>query len=640
MEEETPEEKQEREKQMEKAIEELEMTLIYDYYNSVSPQKRNRSQEASSSRTGSGSSSRSRSSGSGSMTKEAKKGKKTKVSPIAINPGKVEVPDVKHSPTETERQYKYKTRYLKENRNPISVAERMEYYPPLESEPYSKMPFQEELENILDEDYFKYTSLIMETVDKTHLGAFIYTEYLKVDEGITDFDTSVVDFEIILSYVDYLYIRIGEPGQYYPKQNQKKLEILTRLMEEECKDYFKNTYDVVIKNQSVKQKHEEETTEEKQEDETAALDLTLYEHGILKVTGESDEISNSELGRYSKFRITIDDKDNFDEDMIPTCNELRSFGLKKLFKFMSKSYYRLGNFIYYAINNYCGNANNMKLVNGKLYYPSDFTNNLLNSTERFYLVPLVMPQHMNILFFDTQLKTIERFEPNGAKIYQHFTKFIRNPENKQVLFHYGQDKILSEIEKSNYNYKQFFNNPDFQILLDTIQELINQNPSNFKPLQMGVYSLLIDMQLSNKTFAGEYGNFKLLLPFDYQNAVGPQSYYESDLELAIPTGLCVTFCYIYFMIRTKINTQQEFDDLQISINEMFFQFMLGWYRENIKANVTVDETNEKDKKTFTKQAIVEFIVKANDSMLNFIVARINDTFDVNLLQIGSRNIQL
>jgi hypothetical protein len=545
-------------------------------------------------------------------------------------------------------KYKKKTKFLV-SPNPVSKEEKEEFYVglhpsktffmSLEDQPLKPI-FEEELEQILGEDYEKYAMTIIGNIDKSATGVYFFYQYLQKDLKILNFQTSINNFpmNIILDYVHYFYLRLGDTTQYF-NDNQTKLRLLLNLIWIESADSQDlDEYAVEIKNPK------------KQTDDT--LSLILVENGVLTNKDDGKEVDENVLSRYKNFDVLIDEKDNYDTSRFPTQPELLPFHFLS-FKSMYTKFFNLANFILTCVNNFIKETEYILYKPNELKLPFEFkyhleenlkeydqdVQNLVDQKEigRYYVVPLSLPQHHNLLIFDHQFKTIERFEPHGSIAKTLFKKILQSKENYSLFVQDGFSDILQDLKKENYNYAIFFQDPRFLALLIYVQEKYKNN----KPIQSSINSLFMDIELSRlKNFLPpEYQNYTLLYPSDYEIEIGPQSYYDNRLENEFPIGMCVTFCYIYLALRTNVNIQskQDFEQLQLQINDKYYEFLLDWYKNNINQQVVVEET---EKKTFVSQAIVEFIMTVNNIYLKEFLEEINSVFNLNLKGIGGRHINL
>jgi hypothetical protein len=516
--------------------------------------------------------------------------------------------------SETATKYKSKLKFLKEQRNPITRVEKLKYYPPLEPEMYLKTPFEDELQEILEDDYYKFSFLIMEALDKSALGSWCYNEYLQIDLNLQNFESSVPDMETVLQYTYYIYSRIGDPIQYYNYENKEKLNLILELIHQETKNPEEITYVIGPKNNK-KQK------------------IQLIPDGLLESkTGQP--LDNELIKRYKSFEIDLPNKDSLDSDGIPSTKEISLFPMKNIKVWISIHPTRIGQFVYTMIDRYFTNTSFIQRHDNRLIFPYEFDLNLNTNKKRFFITSILQKTHLNILIFDKQFQTIERFEPHGTITYEYFTKFVL--KNKEFLTKLGFKNLITELEYNNFKLRPFYKDQQFRKLIAQINDF--QKQINDEQLRLTIQTIELDLEISEAKFPAPYNSYQILLPQDYQIVDGPQSYYDLDFEIDLPTGLCVTFCFIYFCMRLRVNTREELAQLQLNINQRFFEFLLTWYQQNIDPNVEVDSTLEKEKKLFVKEAVVEFLMKANQKYLGKLLERINELFGTDFILTQGRNI--
>jgi hypothetical protein len=494
--------------------------------------------------------------------------------------------------------------------NPISAAEKMKYNP-LDPSFVYQIPFEEELKDILGEDYYKYASIMFENIEKSALGMWVYTEYLLNDMHFENFDYSMHDVNPILDYIYYIYQRFGDSLQYYEPETRGKLNIIYKLVMEETEDPLESNYVIEMQNQGSYPVDK-------------IINLELKDFGNLVPSNES-VLRNSRF-----FKIKIRNKSL----KIPTPSDLHLFEFSYLKKILTSSPLRTEKMIYKLLDQYL-NHSSVILMHQKLRLPYQFMFHLSNAKDRFFVAPISEPTHLNLLIFDMDFQTIERFEPHGSISYSYLKNILYT--NGGLLKQRGHQKLIQEIIASNHNYYAFYTDPQFKLLIEDLGE-ISKSVSD-KKLQLLLESIRLDFHLMEIKFPPKFANFRLLLPIQYQISTGPQTYYDIPFENELPRGLCVTFCYIYLALRLRALTKDEFKDLQTAINTKFFDFMLEWYGNNVDSSVQVDSTNENEKNLFVKEAMVEFIVKVNDQYLGKLFEKVNKKFNLNFMVYQGRNVK-
>lgn len=591
MEEESWTERRKRHSEISKALENDEMQMIFDYYQSRRGSKRDLEPERP----------RSRIVGEDETTLDM------------ISPN-----------DETSKKYKQRLKFLK-SVNPIGEKERDLFYTPLSKS--LSYPFEEDIQNILGEDHYKYASRILDTVDKSFLSGWMFTKYLEEEFGLKNFDSSIPNIDPILKFIKYIYSRIGNPEQYY-KKKKIKLDILLRLIKKEEEDLFKtesekrgySKYEISLGNLPASNK---------------AVIIYFEPNGMLYLEdGTSiDTIEESSLRKIGGiFHVFVKKSDQNNIDM----SLFNFLPFYTLMEDLSKKYIRTGEFVFTILETLVSNIAFIKKLNDKYIYP--FDHSTIQNTKRFFIIPISLPMHLNILIIDNKMKTIERFEPHGSYDYTSFANFLKRSDSKKMLTKAGFGGLLTQLEKASYKFSDFYDSKDFVSMLNYILE-VEKNKKQFVPLRLSVEQILLDIDLLHKKFPDKFSGYKILLPIDYEIENGIQRYYDVPLETEIPIGLCVTFCYLYFIMRSQDNTEEDFMILQRDINQQLFDLMKFWYTKNV-GEVKIDERNEKEKKIFVQQAIVEFIVKVTDTYLGKLTETINKMFDIHTHIVRSRSIKI
>lgn len=556
------------------------------------------------------------------------------------------LPKIQKSIDDLTEKYKKRTKFLV-SPNPVSKAEAQEFYTglnpnktyfmSLEDKPLKPI-FEDELEEILGEDYEKYALNIFENVDKTSTGVYFFVNYLQNELNIKNFGSTINinPMNIILDFIHYFYLRLGDPSQYYGNNYYKLVILLNLIWAESADSKDLDIYTIKINNPK------------KESDET--LSLTLSENGVLTKRDENDEVEDQLLSKYENFEIEIPDKDDYDINRFPSQPELLPFHFKS-FRSIYNTFFNLGNFIISLITNFIKESEYMYYKPNELKLPIDFNFHLLESLReyeediinrvklesivRYYVVPLSLPQHHNLLIFDHKFQTIERFEPHGSLSNTIIKNILKKNENKIFLMKDGFSGILQDLEKEQYLFSKFFQDERLITLLVYLQEYYKNN----KAYQNSFHSIFMDIELSRlkQLIPSEFQTYRIMYPSDYEIEIGPQTYYDNRLEDQFPMGMCVTFCYLYLALRTQVVTQQDFEVLQKEINEKYFDFLLEWYKKNINSQVVVEQS---EKKNFVSQAVVEFILYVNNIYLKNFLEEINSLFDINLKDVGGRHINL
>ena len=296
---------------------------------------------------------------------------------------------------ETSRKYKERLKFLK-SVNPIGEKEKELFYPPLSKNP--PYPFEEDIRDILGEEYVKYSSRILDTVDKSFMSGWMFTKYLENEFEMKNFDSSIPNIDPILKFAKYLYSRIGNSEQYY-RNKSLKLEILFSLIEREeavvpdGKGYY-SVYEISVGDSS----------------QGKIVKLYFEPNGTLYLeNGNSmDSLEDKEIRKLGDtFYVFVKKSDQIN---IPDEKLFRFLSVESLMREISTKYFRLGEFVFFILETLVSNISFIKKVDGKYVYP--FDHSPIQNTKRFYIIPITLPLHLNILIIDNKMKTIERFEPH------------------------------------------------------------------------------------------------------------------------------------------------------------------------------------------------------------------------------------
>jgi hypothetical protein len=529
-------------------------------------------------------------------------------------------PQKQQSITKKSPQSKYE-KYLKyQKRGYVTPNEMEKFYPSIDPEFQKTLPFENEMQTILGDEYFDTLQTLVDTADKKNYAYWNYKMYMIRDMGFRDFDTSIADAPKVIDYIYYLYLRFGDPSQYFQKTNEGKFNVIQSVVEMEVDDNDETEFKITYDNYKF----------------DSEIDLSLKPYGNLKI--ETENVSIKDVDQYREIKVKLESSDD-DEFEIPSEEDLEYFGFENdLLKMLQKSKVKLNAFIYDMLYIYNQNSSLIVIYQDNYYLPEDTLADLFkNFTTRYAIVPVVLPGHQNLLIVDRQFKTIERFEPHGKNSYiRLFISYVGDPKFRQLLDSQGLKNLMLNAINNNYSMQPYYTTPEYRQLIKVIHDYAKKQGENGKYYEHISDFLLADYRLGTIDWDNYHlPGYTYISPYWYQSDVGPQTFYDYKEDIPMPTGLCVAFCFIYSMLRMNVKTEDDFIFLQRNINEELYKFLFEWYVKNVDSSIDLEKTT-KDQKIFVKSAIVEFIVTANDKYYKILFDNINELFKTSFLSTGGR----
>ena len=510
---------------------------------------------------------------------------------------------------------KYK-KYQK--RGYTTEAELEKYYPPFEPEFYKTLPFEQDIKNILGEEYMDTLSVLVDAADKTNYAYWNYKMYISRDMGFSDFDTTIADAPEVIEYIYYLYLRFGDPSQYHDKSKEGKYNVIKSIIELEIDDEDETDFEINFE--------DDYTFDQK-------IEATLKDYGNLVI--DTPNVNMKDIDKYRFIQVKLE-KD--EETIVPKESDLEDLGFPNdLLLMLQRTKFKLSRFIYKLLSFYNEKYSIISIGLNTFYVPDNTIDDLLkNFSTRFAVIPLTLPGHQNLIIVDSLFQTIERFEPHGKQSFNRLFKlYLTNAEFNQYISKQGLKDFMLKVIQNNYDISPYYKSNEIKKLIDAIIEYSKFKPKYEKFFKLIAEFLMADYKLANLNWDNHLPGYTYLSPAQYQAEIGPQSYFDYASDIPMPLGLCVAFCFVYLMLRMNCQTKTDFINLQANINSDFFKFLYDWYVKFVDPSIDFDKTAQ-DHNIFVKSAIVEFIVTANDKYYKVLFDDINDLFKTSFISAGGR----
>jgi hypothetical protein len=538
-----------------------------------------------------------------------------------IKEGKQEVQEIKEGKQEVNpvpiKKYLKPKKMIKLEREKFTKED--DYF--LSNSPMEPYPFYNEIQDLVDEEYRKFLPKVYEGFDKSPmLGTWSFDSYMKKMKFV--FKSNFQDINHTVGIIYFYISRLGDVFQYREQNKYLKFKIISHLIENQIlhpkQKYF---YWNIQPNQ---------TKSKKQNSNVIQLLLHLGEFYLKN----GDHYPSENLVESGQYEFELQKV-----PFIPSLKEskLMNNPLKLVKKGVSSSLF--------LINSLTGilESQIIQFKNNELLIPENLIDDLKNCKERYFICPLTLPAHMNILIFDKKLKTMERFEPNGTTYEDVIALFFENESAIEYIYEMGWDDMLNKIRNSNYDYKLFRDDDSFISFLRNLSMIKSTSIDDFekyKSMLIQAHSYFeTDKKLKQLRNSDLYlKQFKLLLPSDYQKPVGPQVVFDRFGGVESPRGLCVTVSYFYACLRLqyKVDSVDNIREMNEKIYSVFFNGMFSWYNQYMEP-IKKEEISNQIK--FVGLGLGDFMLQALNE-LGWLTSQLNQIFGTSILFMDGRNLMI